>query len=299
MVNHTDPNNTSLNITAVGTRRSQWGEGPVWWQDHLYYVDIEGKALIRFDPATGTETVFLMSERIGFALPCADGRWIWGGDSGIHIVDLSTGVSLPVIDPESYLPNNRFNDAAISPDGRLFAGTIATDKTTGAASLYRLDPDHSYSLILPDLTNSNGIDWSNDGNTVYHIDTPTRKVMSYNYDADSGTFLNPRVLIDTDSLIDASPDGLTVDREGNLWIAFCHGGCVMCFDSMTGTLLKNIDLPCIETTSCCFGGPDLKTLYVTTGKAPNKEEPLAGHLFAITGLHTSGKKNLKSFCAAD
>lgn len=278
-----------VNIRPIPSRAAHWGEGPVWWRDHLYYVDIEGHSLIRLDPVTGGDHVLPMGERIGFALPCTDGRWIWGGDSGLHLLDPDTGLSTPVTDPEPDLPNNRFNDAAVSPDGRLFAGTIATDKTEGAANLYRIDPDLSCRRVLSGLTNSNGIDWSPDGKTVYHIDTPTRRVIAYRYDPADGSFHDPNVLVDTNPVIDASPDGLTVDTDGHLWVAFCHGGCVLRFASDTGAVLQRIELPCIETTSCIFGGPGLETLYVTTGKAPQKEEEHAGNVFAVTGLSASGK----------
>ncbi len=278
-----------VSITSPGSRKSLWGEGPVWWRDHLWYVDIEAHALIRLDPATGSETVWPMRERIGFALPCTDTRWICGGDSGIFLFDPATETRQPLADPEPHLPNNRFNDAATSPDGRLFAGTIATDKTGGAASLYRIDANLTCQNVLPGLTNSNGIDWSPDGQTMYHIDTPTKTVSAFDYAPATGALENRRVVLNTEPLIDASPDGLTVDIDGHLWIALCHGACVMQFDSATGKFLRHIDLPCIETTSCCFGGPALETLYVTTGIASGKQEPLAGQIFAITGLNTRGK----------
>lgn len=278
-----------VTILSPGSRKSLWGEGPVWWENRLWYVDINGHALVRLDPATGTETVWPMLERIGFALPCADGRWICGGDSGIYLFTPDTGLHEPLAAPEPNLPNNRFNDAAVSPDGRLFAGTIATDKTAGAATLYRVDHNLSCRPVLPGLTNSNGIDWSPDGLTLYHIDTPTRAVRAFDYDPATGSMENPRICIQTDDLIDASPDGLTVDEEGHLWIAFCHGACVMRFDPSRGRCVRRIDLPCIETTSCCFGGPNLSTLYITTGIAKNKEEPLAGQILALNGLGIRGK----------
>lgn len=281
-----------VTVTPLNTPPAAWGEGPVWWNHQLHYVDIEGHALLRFNPADATTTRHPLGERVGFALPCTDGRWIWGGDSGIHLLDPATGHNQPVAHPEAHLPRNRFNDAAISPDGRLFAGTIATDKTPGAASLYRIDPDLTCHPVLHGLTNSNGIDWSPDGKTLHHIDTPARTVKTYAYDAETGAITPKDTLLDTNALIDASPDGLTADRDGHLWIAFCHGACVMRIDARTGELLQRIDLPCIETTSCCFGGPGLATLYVTTGIAPGKSEPHAGKLLALTGLPAPGRPQI-------
>jgi sugar lactone lactonase YvrE len=278
-----------VTVTPLPTEPAAWGEGPVWWQDQLHYVDIEGHALLRHTPADGAFSCHPLGERVGFALPCSDGRWIWGGDSGIHLLDPADGRTRPVAHPEAHLPRNRFNDAAVSPDGRLFAGTIATDKTPGAAALYRIDPDLTCHRVLEGLTNSNGIDWSPDGATLYHIDTPARRVQTYAYDSATGAITPQSTLVDTDPLVDASPDGLTLDRDGHLWIAFCHGACVLRIHGQTGALLQRVDLPCIETTSCCFGGPGLETLYVTTGIAPGKPEPHAGRLFALTGLPAPGR----------
>jgi sugar lactone lactonase YvrE len=272
----------------VGTHISRWGEGPVWWQGHLYYVDIEGHSLVRLNPINQTETTWTLDQRIGFALPCEDRRWIWGGDHGLYFLDLESGDSTFIADPEADLPRNRFNDAAVSPDGRLFAGTIATDKTIGAASLYRLDAGSTPALVVPDVTNSNGLAWSPDGSACYYIDTPTRQVRCYEYDAANGDLRNPRVIIDTDPLIEASPDGMCADAEGKLWIAFCHGGCVIRMDPDTARELDRIQFPCLETTSCCFGGPDLCDLYITTGIGGNKNEPLAGRVFVVKNLPTPG-----------
>ncbi|MDA3875423.1 MAG: SMP-30/gluconolactonase/LRE family protein [Kiritimatiellae bacterium] len=270
----------------IGKRVSRWGEGPVWWRDHLYYVDIEGHTLVRLNPQDEAETTWVLDQRIGFALPSSDGRWIWGGDHGLYTLDIETGESDFIADPESHLPHNRFNDAAVSPDGRLFAGTIATDKETGAATLYRLDATPT--AVVPNVTNSNGLAWSPDGSACYYIDTPTRIVLRFDYRAETGELAAPRAVIHTDPLIDASPDGMCADAEGKLWIAFCHGGCVIRVDPVTGKELDRVHVPCIETTSCCFGGPDLRDLYITTGIAAKKEEPHAGRIFVVKHLPVPG-----------
>src|SRR5690606_14208394 len=140
----------------------------------------------RCSPETEEEKIWKMDQRIGFALPCEDGRWIWGGDNGLYFLDLSTGRSTFIIDPESERPDNRFNDAGISPDGRLFAGTISTNKVKGAAALYRMDPELACHLVYPRVTNSNGIGWSPDGKTCYYIDTPSYNIRRFDYDSGSG-----------------------------------------------------------------------------------------------------------------
>lgn len=272
----------------LGTRAHAWGESPVWWENALWQVDIEGQALVRLSPDTGDEHLWHMQSRIGFALPCRNGHWIWGGDRGLYTFDPARGTHQHIADPEPHKPHNRFNDAAVSPDGRLFAGTIALDKTPGNAALYRLEPDHTLRTVYPAATNSNGIAWSPDGRTCHYIDTPTRQVLRFHYDPATGDLSNPETSIDTAPVIDASPDGMCADRDGGLWIAFCHGGCVIRFDPATGQPDRHLDLPCRETTACCFGGPDLRDLYVTTGLPDDHPEPLAGHTFVFRNLDRQG-----------
>jgi sugar lactone lactonase YvrE len=107
------------------------------------------------------------------------------------------------------------------------------------------------------------------------------------FDYQDGLLLNPRNAVLTGH-IDASPDGMAIDADGHLWIAFCHGGCVSCFDPQTGDELRRIALPCLETTACAFGGPDLTDLFVTTGVHKTAVEEHAGRLFVIRGLKTQG-----------
>lgn len=276
------------NAEPIGTRVSKWGEGPVWRENRLIYVDIEGHAIVTLDPETGAETVRELDQRVGFTLPCASGRWIWGGDNGLYLLDPQTGATSHVADPEADKPHNRFNDAAVSPDGRLFAGTIATDKTEGAANLYRLEQNLRCETAYSRVTNSNGISWSPDGKICHYIDTPTRKIIRFSYCETSGCLDDPQRFIDTNAVIDASPDGMCADAEGHLWVAFCHGACVIRFDSTSGAELHRVELPCRETTSCCFGGADLGDLYITTGLSPDQDEAHAGKVFVVRNIGATG-----------
>jgi sugar lactone lactonase YvrE len=129
---------------------------------------------------------------------------------------------------------------------------------------------------------------------MYYIDTPTRKVRAYEYDDASGEIGSSEVALDTNEIgYDSSPDGMTIDSEGNLWVAFCHGGCVVCFDPRSGEQLRKVDLPCVETTACAFGGPHLDRLFVTTGLHKTLKEPDAGRVFVIDGL---GVQGVPAFC---
>ncbi len=273
-----------IQIEATGTIRSQWGEGPIWWQDALFYVDIEGHKVHRFDPADGSERTWEIGQRVGTVVPRESGGLVIAGDHGIYLLDTETGALTHVTDPEQDQPDNRFNDGKCSPDGRFFAGTISLVKRTDA-KLYRLDPDLTLHEAFGPVTNSNGIVWSADGKTVYYIDTPRKEVLAFDYD--DGHLRNLRSAVSTAHL-DSSPDGMTIDAAGNLWIAFCHGGCVACFDPESGNELQRVQLPCLETTACTFGGPDLADLYVTTGVHKSEVEENGGRLFVIRGLGTQG-----------
>lgn len=274
-----------LQIEPIGNYRARWGEGPLWWQGALYYVDIEAHRVIRFDPATGAERIWDVGKRVGTVVPREGGGLVIAGDHGLYFLDEESGALTSIADPEPSKPDNRFNDGKCSPDGRFFAGTISLVKKTGDAKLYRLDPDLSLHEAFGPVTNSNGIVWSADGKTSYYIDTPRREVLAFDY-AD-GQLLNPRGVVST-AAIDASPDGMAIDAAGRLWVAFCHGACVVCYDPATGEEVQRVEIPCLETTACAFGGPDLTDLYITTGVHKSVEEEHAGRLFVVRGLGVKG-----------
>lgn len=274
-----------IHTEPVGTIHSQWGEGPVWWQGALYFVDIEGHKVHRFDPGDGTEKSWDVGQRVGTVVPRESGGLVIAGDHGLAFLDEESGAVTPIADPEPDKPDNRFNDGKCSPDGRFFAGTISLVKKTGDAKLYRLDPDLTLHEAFGPVTNSNGIVWSADGKTVFYIDTPRKEVLAFDYEA--GHLRNMRGVVST-AAIDASPDGMAIDADGNLWIAFCHGGCVVCFDPRSGEEVRRVGIPCLETTACAFGGPDLADLYVTTGVHKSVVEEHAGKLWVVRGLGVRG-----------
>ena len=280
---------SSLNIQAIGKRHSLWGEGPIWWNDSLYYVDIEGKAIIRLNPESEEETIWEFPERVGCIAPCNNGQLLYAGDKGITIFDPQTQKCSAITDPESHLTDNRFNDGKCDPFGRFWGGTISLKKIKGSASLYCLDSQQNIEKKLEGLTNSNGLAWSQDKKQFFHIDTPSRSIQAYAYDGDTSEISQARTIINTEALgFDSSPDGMTIDSQDNLWVAFCHGGCVACFDSKNGALLQTIEIPAIETTACTFGGQALNRLFVTTGIKKNYPEKNAGKIFVIDGLPIKG-----------
>jgi sugar lactone lactonase YvrE len=273
----------------VATRISKWGEGPVWFESKLTYVDIAGKAIASFDPATGAETETVLDQNVGFAVPAASGKWIYGGNDGLFTLDMATGASTPIHDPEPDHPGSRFNDGKTAPDGRLFAGTMCPKTEPNTAKLYRIESDQSdlsCHVAYAPVSTSNGLAWSSDLKTVYYIDTPTKEIKAFDYDTATGLFSNERSLVDT-SADPSSPDGMCIDKDDNLWVAFCHGACVRQYDTAAGKEIQKIDFPAMETTSCAFGGENGSDLYVTTGINGKNEEELGGRLFVISDTGTS------------
>lgn len=176
----------------------------------------------------------------------------------------------------------RMNDAACDPQGRFWAGTMANDHRPGAGALYRLERDGRIDLMLDSLTISNGLGWSLDGATMYLADSGPRVVHAFSFDGDRGTISNGRVLIEVPEDV-GTPDGLTVDAAGDLWVAIFGGGRVRHY-SKEGELLDEWPVPAEETTSCAFAGPGLNHLFVTTAtedwsEAERRAEPSAGLVY--------------------
>ena len=273
-------------IEPINGYISTWGEGPIWHNDSLLYVDIEKHNVIKLDPETGKEQIWPVGERVGTVVPRESGGMVIAGDHGFTFL-AEDGALTKIADPEPEKANNRFNDGKCSPDGHFFAGTISLVKEKGDASLYRLGTCGEVTEVYPNVTNSNGIAWSADGKTMFYIDTPTFTVLAFDY-AD-GEISNPTKVVDT-SAISASPDGMAIDENDNVWVAFCHGACVVCYDTKTGEELQRVDIPCLETTACAFGGENLDVLYVTTGIHKTEVEEHAGKVFKVTGLGVKGQK---------
>ena len=263
------------------------GEGALWnpATQRLYWVDIEGWAFHTFDPATGRDQVFPTGARVGTVVPLPNGNVLVALQTGIHRLDTATGQLTCLANPLAR-PGLRFNDGKCDPAGRFWVGTFDLAHIEGGGTLYRYDPDGGLHVMLTGITNSNGIAWSLDRTTMYYIDTPTFTVQAFDYDHASGAIANPRVVVRFPAG-EAFPDGMTLDAEGKLWVALWGGGAVHRYDPGTGRLLQAVPVPAPFTSSCAFGGPDLRTLYITTargGLTPQQlaSFPLSGNLFAAT-----------------
>jgi sugar lactone lactonase YvrE len=261
------------------------GEGPVWVEREsaLYWVDIKNGKVFRLDES-GSRSEWRTPFRVGSLAPREGGGFVGGTDEGIALVDLEAGAFEIVARPEAHLAHNRFNDGKVDRQGRFWAGTMDDRERGSAGTLYRIDPNLDCTAIDGGYVITNGPAFSPDGRLMYHSDTARQVTYLFDVGADGGA-ANRRVFLKFGQG-DGYPDGMTVDREGCLWIAFWGGWCVRRF-SPAGEMLQAIELPVEQPSSCVFGGPDLDRLYVTSAtkgldEASLAMQPKAGGLFMLS-----------------
>ncbi|WP_438433134.1 SMP-30/gluconolactonase/LRE family protein [Gorillibacterium sp. sgz500922] len=278
---------TGRELELVADVKAVLGEGPSWDAERelLYWVDIEGERVHEFNPADGTDRTIPVGRMVGAAVPVEQGGLLLAAKDGFCKLDPLTGRLAEVAKPEAEPEDNRFNDGKCDPAGRFWAGTMSLNGQQKRGKLYRLDADGSVHSILDGFTTSNGLAWTADGRTMYHIDTPTLLVMAYTFDPDTGEVSQPRAAVRFPEE-EGFPDGMTIDAEGMLWVAHWGGGKVSRFDPATGERLAEIAVPAEQVTSCAFGGRELDELYITTARTGLSEEqlkrqPAAGGLFRI------------------
>lgn len=265
--------------------RSQLGESPVWSEAEqvLYFVDIRGPSINRFDPATRELQRFMQSEDIGCIGLVKGGGFIAGLRSGIWRLDAQGKPLAKLADNPEAVETSRFNDGRVGPDGRFYAGTVDEGRK-GTAALYRYDRN-GLETVIGDLMCSNGLAFSPDGSTLYHVDSPVSTVTARKFDRVSGTVSDERMLIEIPDNPAARPDGACVDAEGCYWLAI-FGASVVRRYSPEGRKLAEYPVPVKCPTMPAFGGPDMRTLYVTTAGSRRPPEEMAqypnsGSLFAM------------------
>lgn len=285
------PPKPDLNAVLVLDEKTILGEGSIWHpkENKLYWIDIEGKILHIYDPVLKVDKQLKVGSRVGTIVPVQSGGALLALQSGIHKIDTKTGKLTFLINP-LIDSNIRFNDGKCDPSGRFWVGTMALDSRKKGGVLYRFDKDKTVHLILDSVSISNGIVWTADKKTMYYNDTPTGTIQAFDYDDTNGNITNRRVAVKIPNGIGA-PDGMTIDVEGNLWVALWGGGIVGKFNPLTGELLQKIKVPAPNVSSCAFGGKNLDVLFITTARQWMNEEqlknfPLSGGLFSVKpGVH--------------
>jgi sugar lactone lactonase YvrE len=262
------------------------GEGPAWdpQSERLIWVDITNRLVHIFDPASGSDKSIDVGEHVGAAVPHVSGSLMLALRGGYGVLDLDSGLVEPIADTELSNPDNRMNDGKCDRAGRFWAGSMAYSERGNAGSLYRLDNDHSVTRVVSGVGLSNGLGWSPDDRLMYHIDSLAATVYVQDFDPGIGSIANRRPFIEVPAG-HGTPDGMTVDEEGCLWVAFWGGGALRRY-SPDGVQLQEIAFPVRQVSCCAFGGPDLGDLYVTTAArglsaAEREQQPAAGGLFRL------------------
>ncbi|GAA0736362.1 SMP-30/gluconolactonase/LRE family protein [Sphingomonas japonica] len=271
---------TEIRIVDTAGVRDQLGEGLLWSARDgvLYWTDIIGKALNRLSLASGTVDRIAMPEMIGWVIERDSGGLIAGMQTGFHAVTLDPLAIVPMLDPEPDLPENRLNDAKADAEGRIYAGTMPLSCDVPSGALYRLDPDGTLHTLERDIIIANGPAISPDGATFYHTDTGRNAIYRYDRAAD-GSLSGRALFIDFDRDW-GSPDGMTTDAEGHLWVAHWGGSRISRF-APDGSHQRSIALPASQITNIAFAGPDLDRMFVTSAADGVPGEADAGRLFEV------------------
>lgn len=268
-------------LELVIDAKATLGEGPCWdsKKQLLYWVDILGKKVHIYNPITNEDKEICLEQMVGSIAPCECGEMILALENGFYFLNPDTEELRDICDPESHLQENRFNDGKCDPAGRFWAGTTEGVGIDGKGALYCLNTDLTVKKKVEHVSTSNGLAWSPDHKYMYFIDTPTRKVVRFDYDIYTGNIENPRDVVFIRKE-DGLPDGMTIDEEGMLWIAHWGGSKVSRWNPMTGEQLLSIPIPALYVTSCTFGGNDLNELYITTAKMDTADAN-AGGVFRV------------------
>lgn len=258
------------------------GEGPLWVEREaaLYWVDIKGRRILRLDESGLRQ--WSTSMRVGSIAPRADGGFIAGTDEGLFALELADeAVFTPIGNPEANLPDNRFNDGKVDRHGHFWAGTMDDTEKASVGSLYRVGPDRRWVKADEGYAVTNGPAFNRAGDILYHTDSARRTI--YRFALSPGGDLGPRETFLRFTGDEGYPDGMTVDAEDCLWVAFWDGWAVRRF-SPAGEELAKIDVPAQRPTSVAFGGRALDRLYITSARIGLDEaalaaQPVAGGLF--------------------
>jgi sugar lactone lactonase YvrE/DNA-binding IclR family transcriptional regulator len=284
---HTEPPAAPTpEVHAIGEARALLGEGPVWSprDNALYWVDILAPAIHQLDAASGVPRETPLGAMVSMVVPMASGGLLLATPSGLMAMAPDSGRMTLFAHPESARPGNRYNDGKCDRRGRLWVSSMDMGAMANRGNLFRVDPDGSWEKVDSGFTVPNGLGFSPDNTRMYFTDTFRKTIYEYDFDLAAGRIANRRPLV-VFGAGEGKPDGLTVDAEGCLWVAVWDGWELARFGP-DGRELMRVRLPVPRPTSCCFGGADLGTLYVTSasvrlGSQALASAPLSGALFAL------------------
>jgi L-arabinonolactonase len=280
-----------VKISQIDTHRCIIGEGPVWdvAEQTLYFIDILGKKVLRFDPATGSTRQWDVPDVIGSMALRAGGGAVVALATGVHTLDFHSGECAMLATSPDLNDMVQLADGKVDRRGRFIVGSSDRAMEKARGKLYVLDGDNILREIDDGLIISNGPCWSPDDKILYHSDSIRNTVFAYDYDIETGTAANRRAWASTEDL-GGIPDGATIDTDGCMWMAICEGQKVVQFRP-DGALERVIDMPVKCPASVMFGGAGLDQLYVTSLSPAflgREAAPLDGCTFVIEGLGVTG-----------
>ena len=272
-------------VECILPAEARLGEVPVWSgaEQCLYWVDIRAPALHRFDPATGRDHAWPMPEAVGAVALHARGGLLLALASGLAHFDPATANLTPLHPVEADIATSRLNDGRCDRQGRFWVGSMDRSTPETRGHLYRYDPDGTLHRLFGGIEVPNGLAFSPEGSTMYFCDTPTNRIQAFTLDPDDGAIIAERRF--ADCVGPGSPDGAVTDEDGCLWVAHFGGSRVTRF-TPTGDVDRVVPLPVERPTACCFGGPGLDTLFITSSRmnlddAQLARFPLSGGVFAL------------------
>ncbi len=278
------------NILAAQLRYArpcELGEGSLWdvREQALYWVDVIGNEVFRFDPTDDSNRVHDVGENVGTVVMTQNGKGLLALRRGLASFDFQSGQVTHLNDPERDKPHTRFNDGKCDPSGRFWAGSMVENGRAGDAALYCLDTDLRVRKMLGGITCSNGLVWSSDQRRFFYIDSPTRQIHGFDYDDETGNIGGRRVITEFSPAM-GLPDGMAIDSDDGLWVACFGGGKVACIDSKTGIIGCEVTVDAPNVTSCAFGSRALNELFITTARvglsdADLDKFPNSGSLFSV------------------
>jgi sugar lactone lactonase YvrE len=273
-----------VEATQVLNCQNTLGEGPLWHpaEGALYWVDITGKKIQRYFPASGQTEVFDVPRMVSALGLRQSGGFVCAADDGFHFWTPQGNQFEPIRDPETGRQGARFNDGKVDRGGRFWAGSMTPQGASSA--LYRLDPNLSVHRMVSYITISNGIGWSPDSQTMVYVDSNRLVIYAFDFDLKSGEISRQRDFHRFENHAGV-PDGLTVDGEGFIWCALYDGWKVVRIDP-DGNIVDEIHMPVSRPSSVAFGGQHLDELYITSiaeGLSPEEmaQQPMAGDLFMV------------------
>lgn len=275
-------------LEVVVDKKARLGEGPSWDSVNqcLYWVDIEGKQVHKYDANTKEDVEYLVPDLVGCAAKTESGKLLIGIKKELALLDLLSGHIETLKTIEDGLEYTRINDGKCDVLGNFWFGMMNMESDEPVGGFYRYDKQGRLTKIEAiKATISNGLAWSEEGKRFYYIDTPTRCIRQFECDVEAGRIDSPKKIIEFGEA-DGWPDGMTIDVDGMLWIAHWGGGRVTRWNPDLGQCIGVIKLPVTNVTCCAFGGVDLNELYITTAREglsneTLESEPLAGSVFRI------------------